>query len=103
MDRFGNTYDSTTTTAFYSGLGESELDVIGRQLNTFLKQVTYPISGDIIMMESLTDEEYEAVADFLCDYRCRDKEMNEVLCRESDDTEAETDSPELPGQISMFD
>lgn len=48
---------------------ENDIDVIGRQLNTFLSQCGYYRSGDAMLMDSLTDDELWAVEDFLRDYR----------------------------------
>ena len=121
MNPFGHTFDSTTTTEFYSDLGENELDVIGRQMNTFLKQITYPVKGDTIMMESLTDEEVDFMMLLLEDYRESEKEdkilYTEILTadeydalddylrtyRRQKEERAEAQSPELPGQMSMHD
>ena len=51
--------------------------MIGQYLNTFLVQCGYP-RRDNIFMESLTDDELEAVAYFLEDYRLdkKNKEKN---------------------------
>lgn len=48
---------------------ESEVDCIGEKLNVFLKQVSYVRDHDYIFMESVTEEERDALADYLCSLR----------------------------------
>lgn len=76
-DENGFTYTSSSEFQVYSELGEKIVDLIGQYLNTFLVQCGYP-RRDNIFMESLTDDELEAVAYFLEDYRLakKNKEKN---------------------------
>ncbi len=67
-DENGFTYTSSSEFQVYSELGEKIVDLIGQYLNTFLIQCGYT-RRDNIFMESLTDDELEAVAYFLEDYR----------------------------------
>lgn len=69
VDQFHNVFSAETTVEVFDSLDESELDVIGRQLNGFLGQCGFYRGGDYVLMESLTEEEYDAVVDFLYDYR----------------------------------
>lgn len=69
MDTLGNTYDSSSTVEVFFDLGESELDVIGRQLNAFLKQSGYARNNDYILMEDLTEEEQDELIYRLDEYR----------------------------------
>ncbi len=69
MDTLGNTYDSSSTVEVFFDLGESELDVIGRQLNAFLKQSGYARNNDYILMEDLTEEEQDELICRLDEYR----------------------------------
>lgn len=68
-NEFGHSYDSTSKVEVYTDIGETELGVIGTQLNAFLSQVGYIRNNTNIFMEDLSDEEYDAVADFLAEYR----------------------------------
>lgn len=65
-------YVSESTFTVY----DSFLDDIGRQLNTFLKQMTYPRTNDCIFMEDVTEEEIDALYEFLSDYRSKTKNTN---------------------------
>lgn len=80
-DEFGNEYRSESTEDLYD---ESDLDFIGRQLNTFLSQCGYYRGGTAMLMDSLTDDELWAVEDFLRDYRDsqreKDVEQKKDLC-----------------------
>lgn len=103
--------------------GDSELSVIGRQLDAFLKQVSYVRDGDTVHMKSLLEEEVEEIDAFLSAYR-EAKEKNkhiymEALTPEEFDAVDEflydyrekkmmvckklTAAAEIDGQISMFD
>ena len=76
-DENGFTHTSSSEFQVYSELGEKIVDLTGQYLNTFLIQCGYP-RRDNIFMESLTDDELEAVAYFLEDYRLdkKNKEKN---------------------------
>lgn len=76
-DENGFTYTSSSEFQVHSELGEKIVDLIGQYLNMFLIQCGYP-RRDNIFMESLTDDELEAVAYFLEDYRLdkKNKEKN---------------------------
>lgn len=69
VNEFGDSYDSTSTLEVFTDLGDTELGVIGEQLNVFLSQIGYIRKGNNILMEDLDDDEYVAVTDFLDDYR----------------------------------
>lgn len=68
-DTNGGVYSQESTLEIFFDQGEDELDVIGRQLNSFLRQVGYLRPNDNILLEDLSDEEYEDVAYFLRDLR----------------------------------
>lgn len=68
-DHFGNEYSATSNVEVFESLGERDLDVIGEQLNTFLRQIGYIRSRDCMLMEDLTDEELEALYDYLQELR----------------------------------
>ena len=60
--------NESTVEVFYS-LGDTNLSVIGTCMNNFLRQIGFYRHNDNILIEDLTDEEYDAVVDFLEQYR----------------------------------
>lgn len=75
-NEFGNTYKASSSLEPAYSFGESELDCIGRQLIAFLRQITYPMQNDYLLMEDLTEDELWHLKDELWEYRNRDKEEN---------------------------
>lgn len=67
-------YSQTSTVEVFYDLGETELDVIGTQLNCFLKQCGYSRRYDNILMADLSDEEYDALTGYLEELRREEKE-----------------------------
>ncbi len=65
VNEFNNSFSLKSSVEVFYDIGETELDVIGKQFNIFLKQCGYARHNDNIFMEDITDEEYEALADFL--------------------------------------
>ena len=76
IDEMGDEYSASSTCQVFEELDETALDVIGTQLNSFLKQAGYVRKNDNILMESLSDEEYDAVTEFLIKYREDNKNVN---------------------------
>ena len=70
VDEFANEYKASTT---IDPLGENELTLIGQQLNTFLRQVTYHRPNDYIYMEDLTEKELDLVEQYIWELRTRDE------------------------------
>jgi len=68
-DEHNEHYEASSTFQVFHSLGESEVDCIGMKLNVFLRQAGYLRRNDNIFMEDVTDEEYDAIADFLDGYR----------------------------------
>lgn len=68
-DESGNNYVSESTTEVFTNFGKTDISVIGEQLNVFLKQCGYNRKNDHILMESLTEEEYYKLADYLDELR----------------------------------
>lgn len=68
-DRCGNVFSQSSTVEVFDELGDTELDTIGTQFNTFLKQCGYTRYNDNILMEDLSDDEYDAIIDYLDDLR----------------------------------
>lgn len=69
VDECGKEFSNESTLEIFRDLGDTDLSVIGDQLNSFLKQCGYVRYNDHILMEDITDEEYEALADFLDELR----------------------------------
>ena len=70
-DKFGNDYINESQVDVYYNHGEREIDVIGEQLNVFLKQCGYVRSNDYIFMEDITEDEYDALASYLSELRSK--------------------------------
>lgn len=69
IDEHDERYEASSTFEVFRNLGESEIDCIGMKLNAFLRQAGYLRKNDNIFMEDVSDEEYDAIADFLTNYR----------------------------------
>lgn len=61
VDTFGNTYDSSSTVEMLYDMGDNELSTIGRQLNAFLRQCGYYRRREMILMDDITEEEYDSL------------------------------------------
>lgn len=68
-DECGNNFVSESKVQVFTDLGETDIDVIGEQLNVFLKQCGYARKNDYILMKDLTEEEYYKLADYLEELR----------------------------------
>jgi len=75
-DEYKNHYEATSSCEVFSDFGETTIDTIGRQMIAFLRQMTYPMHNDYLLMEDLTEEEYWYLKDALFDYRNKDTEEN---------------------------
>lgn len=69
VNEFGDQFSQSSTVEVFSDLGETELTVIGEHLNCFLQQCGYIRTNNNILMEDLSDEEYEALDDYLDELR----------------------------------
>lgn len=56
---------------------ESTLDELGKAFNIFLRQVGYVFDKDYIFMKSIDAEEYEALDEYLKEYRKGKEENND--------------------------
>lgn len=75
-NEFGHKFKVSTKTETYTSMGEDELRVIGNVMSDFLRQIGYIQKGNTILMDSLTEDELEAVQDYLFEYR---KERDEDI------------------------
>lgn len=69
VDTMGNTYDSSSTVEVFFDLGDTELSVIGDQLNTFLRQCGYMRRHDTIMMTDVDEDELDMLEGYLAEIR----------------------------------
>ena len=76
-DEFGNDYRAESQVTVHYDCGERELNIIGEQLNVFLKQCGYSRKNDFLFMEDITEEEYEALEEYLEEFR-NNKEVSDV-------------------------
>lgn len=67
-----NHFEAESTVEVFHSLGDTALDVIGWQLNAFLRQCGYTRPNDNIFMEDITDEEYDALATYLSELRSKE-------------------------------
>lgn len=68
-DETGNEYEMKNTTKVHYDLGDSEILSLARALNLFMKQCGYFYNKDMVFLESVTEEEFEELADFLSELR----------------------------------
>ena len=66
-ERNGESYYSDSTVDICPG--DTELDTIGDQFNAFLSQIGYVRENPCMFLEDVTDDELEALEQFLIDYR----------------------------------
>ena len=77
-DEEGSIYSSCSTVPVFPSLGERPIDVIGEQMNHFLRQMGYIRPNNNMLMEDLSDEEYDAVCCFLSELRNqKEEELND--------------------------
>lgn len=62
---YGSHYVQESKFEVFSDLNETDIDCIGEQLNVFLKQAGYVREHDYILMEDVTEDEREALYDYL--------------------------------------
>lgn len=68
-NELGELYTQGSTVEVFRDIGDTDITVIGEQLNCFLRQCGYARRNDYIFMEDVTDEEYDALADYLEELR----------------------------------
>lgn len=76
-DEFGNEYVNESRIDVCYECGDKEIDVIGEQFNVFLKQCGYVRKNDMIFMEDITEEEYDALAIYLDELRSGEDNVDE--------------------------
>lgn len=69
-NEFGDSYSAESIS---DAVEESNIDFIGRQLNSFLQQVGFIREGNAMFMESVTEEEVDFLYDALEDFRKKNR------------------------------
>lgn len=64
-DECGNRFTQSSCAEIFHEYGETELEYIGRQLNTFLRQCGYYREHNYLLMEDITEDECEALTCYL--------------------------------------
>lgn len=83
MLKIGFSYEDTDINCTFSSEScveimedfETDYSFIGKQLNAFLKQCGYFRDGEYMLMNSLTEDEYEQLSDYLTELRDNKKEV----------------------------
>lgn len=68
-NEFGDRFEAESEFPVFDDISHSEIDEIGMKFNAFLRQAGYARKNDFIFMEDVTEEECEALYDFLEEYR----------------------------------
>lgn len=71
INEFKDKFEAESEFEVIEEVGDDTLIEIGRQFNTFLRQAGYIRRNDFIFTEDVTDEEYDALQDFLDEYRAK--------------------------------
>lgn len=74
INEFGDRYEAESEFTVFDGIGYSELDELGVKFNTFLSQAGYARNNELIFMEDITEDEYDALLCFLTEYREKQKD-----------------------------
>lgn len=69
VNELGDEFRSSSVSYVFEELGETQILFMGKQFNTFLKQCGYYRKNDYIFMEDVTEEELEALEDYLSELR----------------------------------
>ena len=72
-NEFGDKFSQSSTFEIAYDCGENDADKLGMQFNNFLRQCGYFRSNDYIFMEDVTEEERDALSQYLYELRRRMK------------------------------
>lgn len=78
INEFKDRFEAESEFDVIEEVGDDELTEIGRQFNTFLRQAGYIRHNDLMFMEDISEEEYDALQDFLDEYRAKNKEREDT-------------------------
>lgn len=72
-NEFGHNFKMENEVEVYPDIGNDEKDELSEAFNNFMNQIGYRFNNDYILMESLTEDEYNYLLSCLDDYREKDK------------------------------
>lgn len=73
----GEHFSASSDMTVYESLGDRPIDLIAEQFNHFLRQVGYYRPNNNILIEDLTDAEYDYLTEKLNEYRGTIKNMED--------------------------
>lgn len=68
-NEYGDEYSLENKVTLLRDVGDSEELELARAINLFMKQIGYSYDKDMIFLESVTEDEFDYLADCLFDYR----------------------------------
>lgn len=69
-NEFGSEYEMSKTADTYPDLGEDTISMLARTINLFLRHIGYSVfDKDMVLLESITEEEYEILQSYLFELR----------------------------------
>lgn len=69
INECGEHFSASSEQTVYESLGDRTIDLIAEQFNCFLRQIGYYRPNDNILVEDLTDAEYDYLCEKLDEYR----------------------------------
>lgn len=78
-DECGNRFTQSSCAEIFHEYGETDLEYIGKQLNVFLRQCGFYRENNYILMEDITEDEYEALTCYLDTLRNTESEIIEDM------------------------
>ena len=77
-NEFGDKFSQSSTFDIAYDCGENDADKFGMQFNNFLRQCGYFRNNDYIFMEDVTEEEKDALSQYLYELRRKNKEEDDT-------------------------
>lgn len=69
-NEFGSEYEISKTANTYPDYGDDEISMLARTINLFLRHIGYEcFDKDMVLLESITEEEYDMLQDYLFELR----------------------------------
>lgn len=69
-NEFGSEYEISETANTYPDLGMDTISAFARVINLFLRHIGYSrYDKDMVFLESITEDEYEMLQDYLFEFR----------------------------------
>lgn len=77
-NEFGDKFSQSSTFEIAYDCGENDGDKLGTQFNNFLRQCGYFRKNDYIFMEDVTEEERDALSQYLYELRSKNEEKGDI-------------------------